>query len=91
MIKVLIVDDEYIMRQGLKYMIDWEQEGFEIVGEALVLLGEYNRRAVEGQMDAYRMKNQIYIFVLRCVSCNLLIIKPQITGNYSIVDYSTNK
>ena len=34
MIKVLIVDDEYIMRQGLKYMIDWEQEGFEIVGEA---------------------------------------------------------
>ena len=34
MIKVLIVDDEYIMRQGLKYMIDWGQEGFEIVGEA---------------------------------------------------------
>ena len=34
MIKVLIVDDEYIMRQGLKYMINWEQEGFEIVGEA---------------------------------------------------------
>lgn len=34
MIKVLIVDDEYIMRQGLKYMIDWEQEGYEIVGEA---------------------------------------------------------
>lgn len=34
MIKVLIVDDEYIMRQGLKYMIDWEKEGFEIVGEA---------------------------------------------------------
>lgn len=34
MIKVLIVDDEYIMRQGLKYMINWEQEGYEIVGEA---------------------------------------------------------
>ena len=34
MVKVLIVDDEYIMRQGLKYMIDWEKEGFEIVGEA---------------------------------------------------------
>ena len=27
--------------------------------EALVLLGEYNRRAVEGQMDVYRLKNQI--------------------------------
>ncbi|MGN0400030.1 MAG: response regulator [Blautia sp.] len=34
MIKVLIVDDEYIMRQGLKYMLNWEQEGFEIIGEA---------------------------------------------------------
>ena len=34
MIRVLIVDDEYIMRQGLKYMIHWEQEGYEIVGEA---------------------------------------------------------
>lgn len=34
MIKVLIVDDEYIMRQGLKYIINWENEGYEIVGEA---------------------------------------------------------
>lgn len=34
MYKVLIVDDELIMRQGLKYMIDWEKEGFLIVGEA---------------------------------------------------------
>ncbi len=34
MIKVMIVDDEYIMRQGLKYIIDWEKEGYEIVGEA---------------------------------------------------------
>lgn len=34
MIKVLIVDDEYIMRQGLRYMISWEEEGFQIVGEA---------------------------------------------------------
>ncbi len=34
MLKVLIVDDEYIMRQGLKYMIDWEGEGYRIAGEA---------------------------------------------------------
>ena len=34
MIKVLIADDEFIMRQGLKYIINWESEGFEIVGEA---------------------------------------------------------
>ncbi|MCR5746965.1 MAG: response regulator [Lachnospiraceae bacterium] len=34
MLKVLIVDDEYIMRQGLKHMIDWEGEGYVIAGEA---------------------------------------------------------
>lgn len=32
--KVLILDDEFIMRQGIKHMMDWEKEGFQIVGEA---------------------------------------------------------
>lgn len=32
--KIVIVDDEFLMRQGLKHMIDWESEGFQIVGEA---------------------------------------------------------
>ncbi|GIO15536.1 AraC family transcriptional regulator [Cohnella xylanilytica] len=32
--KVLIVDDELLMRIGLKSMIDWEERGFRIVGEA---------------------------------------------------------
>lgn len=32
--KVLIVEDEYIIRQGIRNMIDWSAEGFEIVGEA---------------------------------------------------------
>lgn len=32
--KVLIIDDEFIMRQGMKHMLDWEKEGFQIVGEA---------------------------------------------------------
>ena len=32
--KVVIIDDEYIMRQGMKHMLDWEKEGFQIVGEA---------------------------------------------------------
>lgn len=32
--KVLIVDDEFIMRQGMKHMLEWEQQGFLIVGEA---------------------------------------------------------
>ncbi|MCL6606090.1 MAG: response regulator transcription factor [Paenibacillus sp.] len=32
--KVLIVDDEILVRQGIKYVLDWEKEGFQLVGEA---------------------------------------------------------
>jgi two-component system, response regulator YesN len=34
MLKVLIVDDDILTLTGLKTMIDWEKEGFEICGEA---------------------------------------------------------
>lgn len=32
--KVMIVDDEYIMRQGIRHMIEWEKEGYQLVAEA---------------------------------------------------------
>ncbi|MGZ9583194.1 response regulator transcription factor [Paenibacillus marinisediminis] len=32
--KVLIVDDELLVRQGIKHYINWEKEGFQLVGEA---------------------------------------------------------
>lgn len=34
MYTILIVDDESIIRQGLKCIIDWEEYGFSIIGEA---------------------------------------------------------
>ncbi len=34
MFKVYIVDDELVVRQGLKDIIDWRKAGFEICGEA---------------------------------------------------------
>jgi two-component system, response regulator YesN len=34
MIKVLIVDDEFLIRVGLKTLIFWEEHGFELIGEA---------------------------------------------------------
>lgn len=34
MIKLLIVDDEYLVRVGIAETIDWKQYGFEIVGDA---------------------------------------------------------
>ncbi len=32
--KIVIVDDEVLIRQGIKHFMNWEQEGFQIVGEA---------------------------------------------------------
>lgn len=32
--KLLVVDDEMLVRQGIMHLLDWEGEGFEIVGEA---------------------------------------------------------
>lgn len=34
MYKVLIVDDEHLVRYGIRAMIDWESIGFQIIGEA---------------------------------------------------------
>lgn len=34
MIKVFLVEDEIIVRNGIKNQINWEKEGFEFVGEA---------------------------------------------------------
>ena len=34
MYNVLIVDDEHLVRYGIKAMIDWESIGFKVVGEA---------------------------------------------------------
>lgn len=31
---ILIVDDEVLVRQGIKHLLNWESEGFSIVGEA---------------------------------------------------------
>ncbi|MEK5254701.1 response regulator transcription factor [Paenibacillus sp. FSL F4-0125] len=32
--KIMIVDDEMLVRQGIKHLLDWEQEGYRIAGEA---------------------------------------------------------
>ena len=34
MIKVLIADDEIIVRTGIKSLINWEENGFRVVGLA---------------------------------------------------------
>ncbi|MDN7242879.1 response regulator transcription factor [Planococcus sp. N028] len=46
--KVLIVDDEMLIRQGIINYIDWEQEGFQIVGEAS------NGKEAMGMIEEFR-------------------------------------
>jgi two-component system response regulator YesN len=33
--KIIVVDDEYLLRQGILHMLDWGKYGFSIVGEAM--------------------------------------------------------
>lgn len=34
MIKVFLVEDEYVIREGIKKNIDWQAHGYEFCGEA---------------------------------------------------------
>src|SRR5689334_8208988 len=34
MYKVILVDDEKAIRQGMKAIVDWRRRGFEVIGEA---------------------------------------------------------
>ncbi|MCV4232857.1 response regulator transcription factor [Virgibacillus sp. LDC1] len=50
--KIMIVDDEMLVRQGIKHLLNWEQEGYQIVGEAsngseaLSLMDEVNPHVI---------------------------------------------
>ncbi|MBB6734399.1 response regulator [Cohnella zeiphila] len=70
MFKVLIADDEYDIRQGLKQIIDWYEEGFVIVGvaedgeEALEL---YERERPNLLITDIRMPGLNGLELARCV------------------------
>ena len=34
-LSVLIVDDETIIRRGIRKLLDWEKLGFQVAGEAI--------------------------------------------------------
>ncbi len=61
MIKVMIVDDEPFIRQGLKILIKWEQYGFEICGEA-----------ANGKEASELMKNDSFDLVITDIKMPLM-------------------
>lgn len=69
--KVLIVDDEFIIRQGIEFLIDWNGEGYALVGkynngiEALKLMENHPvdiviSDIVMPQMDGVELTKQIH-------------------------------
>ena len=71
MLKVLLVDDEPFIIQGLKVLIDWEQEGYMIAGTAsngkeaydfLKKAGTYYLATVDGDQPRVRPFGTIDIF-----------------------------
>ncbi|WP_417897829.1 response regulator [Bacillus haimaensis] len=90
MMKVLITDDEVQIRKGLRMKVEWEEEGFEIVGEAsngkeaLDLLG---RMDVDIVLTDVRMPIMDGMeFVKRC-SQQHPQVKVIVLSGYSDFDY----
>ena len=73
MLRVLLVDDEPFILRGMKELIDWENEGFEIVGsaadgeEALLFLQNH-----DADLIFLILKCQLWMVLSCFVSCESL-------------------
>ena len=74
MIKVLIVDDEILIRVGIKSCIDWESNGFEIIG-----LAEDGQQALE---LIEKKKPQIVLTDIKMPHMDGLELTEKIKGQY---------
>ena len=73
MLRVLLVDDEPFILRGMKELIDWKNEGFEIVGsaadgeEALLFLQNHDADLILADI-----KCQLWMVLSCFVSCESL-------------------
>ncbi|MDQ6422687.1 response regulator transcription factor [Paenibacillus sp. LHD-117] len=89
--KVMIVDDEPMIRQGLQTLIDWERHGFEIVGtaangkEAVQKHGELRPDLILIDMRMPVMDGLQAIEQIRQTddSCHILILSGYADFNYA--------
>ena len=60
MIKVLLADDDFLVRAYLSQLIDWERNGFTLVGaaqdgeEALQMVEEMRAKIISGEVVVER-------------------------------------
>lgn len=91
MYKVLLVDDEYYIRQRLATCIDWEEEGFTISGsvqsadEALRLLGE---QAFDLAIVDISMPQKDGLTMIKELRENHIPVKIMILSGYGTFEYA---
>lgn len=92
MIKLLIVDDEPFIRQGLKILINWEEYGYEIVGEAcngLEAIKELEKKDVDIIITDLKMPEMNGIELIEYVRKNILDeIKFIVLSGYYEFEYA---
>ena len=87
MIKVFLVEDEVVIRDAIKNSINWEQEGYEFVGEASdgelalpmilkekpdILITDIRMPFMDGlELSRLVKKEQILLFLVDMMSLNM--------------------
>lgn len=85
MLKVLIVDDEKIVRIGLRTIIQWEENGFQLVGEArdgTTALEMVNKFSPEIIVTDLKMPGMDGIALIKALSGNKYKGKILVLSNY---------
>ncbi|REK75147.1 response regulator [Paenibacillus paeoniae] len=85
MIKVLIIEDEFLVRVGLKTLIAWEEEGFELIAEAangVEALGILEREECDLLLTDIQMPQMDGLTLLRRVKELYPSIKSIILSNH---------
>lgn len=91
MLRVLIADDEAIIRSGLKEKIDWHELGFEIVGEAANGVQAFQlTRELEPDIVITDMKMPVWdgIQLLKAYRENGISVKVIVISAYSSFQYT---
>lgn len=87
---VLIVDDEVFVRMGLKMTIDWEREGYHLIGEASS--GEQALRMMEAErvdllLTDIKMPNMDGIELIKCVKKKFPYVRCAVLSNHDDYQY----
>ena len=88
--RVLLVEDEYEIRKGIRYLIDWERYGFEVIGEAAD--GEQALEIIEQKepnivLSDIRMPNMDGVQLTKVLQMRYPSVKVIILSGYSDYDY----